>query len=154
MEKTIYQGNCWNWSTFCKMDHNPDFKWTLWSTGWKGKNSIYWNLLEVFLEWGGLDCHQPIIKLYEKPSGTVWFQRSGNDETLEFFRWWRKPQLSEIQPFKNQHEPFFRGKLSMRWGPLSDQGWTPFVISMSLHRMSKTVGFRIWHEYVGSKWWF
>ena len=79
-----------NWSTFCKMDHNPDFKWTLWSTGWKGKNSICWNLLEVFTEWGGLDCHQPILKLYKEPSGTVWFQRSGNDETPEFFRWWRK----------------------------------------------------------------
>ena len=35
--KTIYQGSCWNWSTFCKMDLNPDFKWTFWSIGWKGK---------------------------------------------------------------------------------------------------------------------
>ena len=81
MVKTIYQGNCWNWSTFCKMDFNPDFKWTFWSIGWKGKSSIYWNLLEVFTEWEGLDCHQPILKLYKEPSGTVWFQRSGNDET-------------------------------------------------------------------------
>ena len=90
MEKTIYQGTCWNWSTFCKMDLNPDFKWTLWSTGWKRKNSICWNLFEVFTEWEGLDCHQPILELYEEASGTVWFQRSRNDETPELFRWWRK----------------------------------------------------------------